>query len=238
MSVEQTLAERGQRYGDFADHAAIAQAVQDAMRLTRPNGWERLNDMQRQALTVIADKIARILSGDPNYADNWHDIQGYAKLVEDRLQVDPTRGDDKPVSCEPCGSTVPGWHKATCPAGGLAAFKQHMQRADAVAKPCDSDPLGQRGYAEPAAQIDDESDRQKAVEQNGNDGAVYEDPWYGAPEWARFKAQDSDGEWRWFEGKPTPGSWRWHDYADDSIAMHAAPGEPNPNWRDTLIERP
>ena len=85
MSVENTLAERGKRYGDFADHAAIAQAVQDSMRLTRPNGWERLNDMQRQALTVIADKIARILSGDPNYADNWHDIQGYAKLVEDRL---------------------------------------------------------------------------------------------------------------------------------------------------------
>lgn len=88
MSVENTLAERGKRYGDFADHATIAQAVQDSMRLTRPNGWERLNDMQRQALTVIADKIARILSGDPNYADNWHDIQGYAKLVEDRLPLD------------------------------------------------------------------------------------------------------------------------------------------------------
>ena len=36
-------------------------------------------------LGTIADKIGRILSGDPNYADNWHDIQGYAKLVEDRL---------------------------------------------------------------------------------------------------------------------------------------------------------
>ena len=83
MSIENTLAERGTRYGDFTDHARIAQNVQDVMRFT--DGWGRLGAVQKQALTVIADKIARILSGDPNYADNWHDIQGYAKLVEDRL---------------------------------------------------------------------------------------------------------------------------------------------------------
>lgn len=82
-AVERTLAERGERYGDFSVHAAIAQSLQDTMRDT--GGWEYLNPAQRQALTVIADKIARILSGDPSYADNWHDIQGYAKLVEDRL---------------------------------------------------------------------------------------------------------------------------------------------------------
>jgi hypothetical protein len=86
MSIEQTLAERGNRYGDFADHAKIAQAIQDDMRIGP--GWARLDDVKRQALTVIADKIARILSGDPNYADNWHDIQGYAKLAEDRLPAD------------------------------------------------------------------------------------------------------------------------------------------------------
>lgn len=83
MSVEETLAQRGGRYGDFSVHAEIAQDLQDNMRSTK--GWHRLNATQRQALTVIADKIARILSGDPNYDDNWHDIQGYAKLVEDRL---------------------------------------------------------------------------------------------------------------------------------------------------------
>ncbi len=38
---------------------------------------------------VIADKIARILNGDPNYKDNWHDIQGYAKLAEDRCVHKP-----------------------------------------------------------------------------------------------------------------------------------------------------
>lgn len=83
MTIENTLNERGARYGDFAHHAKIAQDLQDVTRATE--GWARLDAAQRQALTVICDKIARILSGDPNYADNWHDIQGYAKLVEDRL---------------------------------------------------------------------------------------------------------------------------------------------------------
>jgi hypothetical protein len=83
MNLDSTLAERGARYGDFTDHARPAQALQNVMR--QEAGWARLSDVQKQALTVIADKIARILSGDPNYADSWHDIQGYAKLVEERL---------------------------------------------------------------------------------------------------------------------------------------------------------
>jgi hypothetical protein len=87
-TIENTLAERGARYGDFRDHAVMAQALQDDMR-HRDYGWDKLNSVQKQALTVIADKIARILTGDPNYADNWHDIQGYAKLVEERLNAPP-----------------------------------------------------------------------------------------------------------------------------------------------------
>ena len=98
--IGKTLAERGARYGDFADHAFIAQVLKAIMSgnfsgLPRENanikkGWERLSFTQRQALEVIADKIARILNGDPNYADNWHDIAGYAKLAEDR--VTPNQG--------------------------------------------------------------------------------------------------------------------------------------------------
>ena len=90
MSIENTLAERGNRYGDFTDHARICQQLKNTMYNANTDRglqltWEKLSDVQKQALEVIADKIARILSGDPNYADNWHDIQGYAKLVEDRL---------------------------------------------------------------------------------------------------------------------------------------------------------
>lgn len=82
-TIEATLAERGARYGSFADHAVIAQNLQDVMRGT--DGWNKLVADQKQALTVMADKIARMLNGDPDYLDNWHDIIGYAKLVETRM---------------------------------------------------------------------------------------------------------------------------------------------------------
>lgn len=88
MSVVNTLAERGNRYGVFADHAKIAQGLQDVMRAA-PR-WQHLDFDMKQALSVIADKIARILNGDPFYTDNWHDLQGYAKLIEDRLNMIPS----------------------------------------------------------------------------------------------------------------------------------------------------
>ncbi|MGA1806728.1 hypothetical protein VHN57_08465 [Sphingobium sp. WW5] len=84
MSIENTLSERGARYGDFSHHARASQRLQDAMRATA--NWDRLSDDKKQALTVIADKIGRILTGDPEYLDNWHDIQGYARLAEERCK--------------------------------------------------------------------------------------------------------------------------------------------------------
>lgn len=89
-SIEETLKKRGSRYGDFTDHADLCQGLKHVMSYqdhsTNPErGWHTLSNVQKQALEVIADKIARILTGDPNYADNWHDIQGYARLVEERL---------------------------------------------------------------------------------------------------------------------------------------------------------
>jgi hypothetical protein len=90
MDINATLAERGARYGDFATHAAICQRIKESM--WRNPGWSRLAPDQAQALETIADKIARMLNGDPNYHDNWHDIVGYAKLVADRLatRADPS----------------------------------------------------------------------------------------------------------------------------------------------------
>lgn len=85
MDIENTLAERGARYGEFMDHAVIAQGIKEPM-WSAP-GWQRLAPDQKQALEVVADKIARILNGDPNYLDNWHDIIGYTRLVEKRLEA-------------------------------------------------------------------------------------------------------------------------------------------------------
>jgi len=76
------IEERGQRYGQFSGQAQVAQAIKKAMQLDNP----KLADDQREALEMIANKIGRIINGDPDYADSWVDIAGYAQLVADRLQ--------------------------------------------------------------------------------------------------------------------------------------------------------
>ena len=82
-SIESTLAERGSRYGKFVDHARVTQQLK---RFIFENMRGQIDDDQAEALEMIAHKIGRIVNGDPNYADSWIDIAGYAKLVADRLQ--------------------------------------------------------------------------------------------------------------------------------------------------------
>lgn len=84
MNVDEILKERGARYGKFLTHAIIAQDIKNQMN--NREGWHRLAPDQKQALEVIADKIGRILNGDPNYHDNWDDIAGYATLVSNELK--------------------------------------------------------------------------------------------------------------------------------------------------------
>jgi hypothetical protein len=85
VSVTETLSERGSRYGDFATHAAITQQIKAVITQHLYARGKVLAPDQQEALDMIAHKIGRIVNGDPNYADSWHDIQGYARLVEERL---------------------------------------------------------------------------------------------------------------------------------------------------------
>lgn len=82
-SIDSTLAARGNRYGIFTGHASITQALKNVMYCT--DNWSKLSSDQKEALDMIQHKIGRILNGDPDYHDSWHDIVGYAKLVADRL---------------------------------------------------------------------------------------------------------------------------------------------------------
>lgn len=82
-SVEAILNERQKTHGDYADHAQITQAIKRVMNMN--DDYVKLNDMQREALDMIAHKIGRILAGNPNFADHWDDIAGYARLVSQRL---------------------------------------------------------------------------------------------------------------------------------------------------------
>lgn len=83
MSVAATIEQRGNRYGDFGTLSRLNQRLKHLV--ASDPGYEQLADAQREALEMILLKVARIVNGDPDYADNWHDIAGYAKLVEDML---------------------------------------------------------------------------------------------------------------------------------------------------------
>lgn len=82
--LDNILAERGSRYGAFKDNADVSQNVKCAIR--RGMNYNRLAVDQLEAIDQIASKLSRIVTGDPDYADNWDDIAGFATLVANRLR--------------------------------------------------------------------------------------------------------------------------------------------------------
>jgi len=78
MKIEETLNDREKTYGDFGDYCRILADLKIAMEASK----HRLNCIHSGALDMILSKIARILNGDPDHIDSWHDIAGYATLVE------------------------------------------------------------------------------------------------------------------------------------------------------------
>lgn len=83
QSIDTLLAERGKRYGNFADHACVTQKIKAALQAGC--SWHRLTYAQREALEMVAHKLGRIVNGDPGYKDSWTDIIGYTRLVEETL---------------------------------------------------------------------------------------------------------------------------------------------------------
>ena len=83
-TIDETLNERGSRYGTFEGHASLSQELK-CVAASRA-GYSNLNDSQREALEMVFHKIARIINGDPNYDDSWVDIAGYTQLVVDQLR--------------------------------------------------------------------------------------------------------------------------------------------------------
>jgi hypothetical protein len=86
QGVDAILEERGSRYGPFTTHAAITQQLKGVVEKHLHHRGKVLMADQQEALDMIFHKIGRIINGDPDYADSWVDIAGYAKLVADRLE--------------------------------------------------------------------------------------------------------------------------------------------------------
>lgn len=84
MNIDATLEARGDLYGDFGKNSAVMMQIVESMMAG--DNWHSVPQTHRAALIYIAGKISRIVCGDPNAIDNWHDIGGYAKLVEGKIR--------------------------------------------------------------------------------------------------------------------------------------------------------
>jgi hypothetical protein len=83
--INSTLEERHSTYGTFSEVAAASYSIKATFGMTK-NYKHNLKPSQKESLDMIASKIARILTGDPNHVDSWHDIAGYATLIADELR--------------------------------------------------------------------------------------------------------------------------------------------------------
>ena len=89
MDINDTLKERGARYGAFEDHARVTQRLKRIVTEELRRQDKYVEPDQQEALDMIFHKIGRIVAGDPNYDDSWRDIAGYAMLVTNRLSATP-----------------------------------------------------------------------------------------------------------------------------------------------------
>lgn len=83
-TVEDTLKERAATHGKYPDHAQCTQELKEVVRRFQMS-WSRLTHCQREALDMILHKIGRVIAGNADHADHWHDIAGYAMLVEKEI---------------------------------------------------------------------------------------------------------------------------------------------------------
>jgi hypothetical protein len=79
VSVTSTLDDREKTHGSFLTQAVTARDLKEVLFCA---GYQmRLAPYQQEALDMIMTKVSRILHGDSDEPDHWHDIAGYATLV-------------------------------------------------------------------------------------------------------------------------------------------------------------
>lgn len=96
--IKDTLASRGPTHGNFMDNAEISRRLKRVLK----DAGASLEPYQEEALGMICHKIARIVTGDPKFIDSWRDIAGYAQLVVNLLEKDPSAVDVKVERFNPC----------------------------------------------------------------------------------------------------------------------------------------
>ena len=83
--VTKTLSERAKTHGSFADVAKTSQKLKAILHEQAQLSAHPLTYQQLEALDNICQKMARIVCGNSFFSDSWHDIAGYATLIEMEL---------------------------------------------------------------------------------------------------------------------------------------------------------
>lgn len=85
MTIETTLNERQGQYGSFCSNALFTQAIM--REVEKCPAYQNGSDVEREAFHMIIHKLARLICGDMSHIDSWRDIEGYARLVREELEV-------------------------------------------------------------------------------------------------------------------------------------------------------
>jgi hypothetical protein len=83
-NIDDILAERAKTHGDYTEHADCTQEIMAV--LAKHRRYSGLAPDQKETLHMIAHKMGRVVTGNPDIADHWDDIAGYAKLSGDRVR--------------------------------------------------------------------------------------------------------------------------------------------------------
>ena len=91
MEVNKILKARAGTYGEYRDVSQISQDIKKVIKNSR--NYPLMPAYMLESLELIANKLARILNGDPMYDDSWRDISGYCTLV--LLEIEDMENSDE-----------------------------------------------------------------------------------------------------------------------------------------------
>lgn len=86
-NIDETLGQRSPVYGPYGGQIMVRNEL---IKVMTDSYYElhgtHMSDRHQQYIWDIANKLSRI-SASPDHLDSWHDIQGYAKLIEKDIIV-------------------------------------------------------------------------------------------------------------------------------------------------------
>jgi hypothetical protein len=83
--INKTLLDREFCHGDFNKNAKVSRQLKDILIAAHDNNPAIFTIAQQEALEMICHNLARIVNGDPQYAESWRNISGYATLIVNDL---------------------------------------------------------------------------------------------------------------------------------------------------------